>query len=84
MEVIRLAGYTEDEKINIAIRYLVPKQVKNNGLEEREIQISEEAVRDIIRYYSREAGVRSLEREISKICRKLLKELLLEARKTKS
>ncbi|MFZ2312308.1 MAG: endopeptidase La, partial [Methylobacter sp.] len=57
MEVIRLAGYTEDEKINIAIRYLVPKQVKNNGLEEREIQISEEAVRDIIRYYSREAGV---------------------------
>ncbi len=83
MEVIRLAGYTEDEKINIAIRYLVPKQVKNNGLEEREIQISEEAVRDIIRYYSREAGVRSLEREISKICRKVVKELLLKPRKTK-
>ena len=83
MEVIRLAGYTEDEKINIALRYLVPKQVKNNGLEEREIQITEEAVRDIIRYYSREAGVRSLEREISKICRKVVKELLLKPRKTK-
>ncbi|MDD5579848.1 MAG: endopeptidase La [Methylobacter sp.] len=77
MEVIRLAGYTEDEKINIAIRYLIPKQVKNNGLEEKEIEISEEAVRDMIRYYSREAGVRSLEREISKICRKVVKDLLL-------
>ncbi|MFA6051905.1 MAG: endopeptidase La [Methylobacter sp.] len=83
MEVIRLAGYTEDEKINIALRYLIPKQVKNNGLEEREIQISEEAVRDIIRYYSREAGVRSLEREISKICRKVVKDLLLKPRKAK-
>jgi len=83
MEVIRIAGYTEDEKINIAIRYLIPKQVKNNGLQEREIQITEEAVRDIIRYYSREAGVRSLEREISKICRKVVKDLLLKPRKTK-
>ncbi len=83
MEVIRIAGYTEDEKINIAIRYLVPKQVKNNGLKEREIQITEEAVRDMIRYYSREAGVRSLEREISKICRKVVKDLLLKPRKTK-
>ena len=83
MEVIRIAGYTEDEKINIAIRYLIPKQVKNNGLKEREIQITEEAVRDIIRYFSREAGVRSLEREISKICRKVVKDLLLKPRKTK-
>jgi len=83
MEVIRIAGYTEDEKINIAIRYLIPKQVKNNGLKEREIQIAEEAVRDIIRYYSREAGVRSLEREISKICRKVVKDLLLKPRKAK-
>ncbi len=83
MEVIRIAGYTEDEKINIAIRYLIPKQVKNNGLKEREIQIDEEAVRGIIRYYSREAGVRSLEREISKICRKVVKDLLLNPRKTK-
>ncbi len=83
MEVIRIAGYTEDEKINIATRYLIPKQVKNNGLKEKEIQINEEAVRDIIRYYSREAGVRSLEREISKICRKVVKDLLLKPRKTK-
>ncbi|MGZ8221024.1 MAG: endopeptidase La [Methylobacter sp.] len=83
MEVIRIAGYTEDEKINIATRYLIPKQVKNNGLKEREIQITEEAVRDMIRYYSREAGVRSLEREISKICRKVVKDLLLKPRKTK-
>jgi ATP-dependent Lon protease len=82
MEVIRIAGYTEDEKINIAIRYLIPKQIKNNGLKEAEIRISEDAVRDIIRYYSREAGVRSLEREISKICRKVVKDLLLNPRKT--
>ncbi len=83
MEVIRLAGYTEDEKINIAIRYLIPKQVKNNGLKESEIEISETAVRDMIRYYSREAGVRSLERDISKICRKVVKDLLLKQEKTK-
>lgn len=78
MEVIRLAGYTEDEKINIALRYLIPKQIKNNGLKEHEIDISEEAVRDMIRYYSREAGVRNLERDISKVCRKVVKSLLLE------
>jgi ATP-dependent Lon protease len=83
MEVIRIAGYTEDEKINIAMRYLIPKQVKNNGLKEEEIQITEAAVRDIIRHYTREAGVRSLEREISKICRKVVKDLLLKIEKTK-
>ncbi|MDD5277238.1 MAG: endopeptidase La [Methylovulum sp.] len=77
MEVIRLAGYTEDEKINIAIRYLLPKQIKNNGLKAAEIDVSETAVRDMIRYYSREAGVRNLERDISKICRKVVKALLL-------
>ncbi len=78
MEVIRLAGYTEDEKINIALRYLVPKQIKNNGLQAHEIEISEAAVRDMIRYYSREAGVRNLERDISKVCRKVVKSLLLK------
>jgi ATP-dependent Lon protease len=83
MEVIRLAGYTEDEKINIALRYLIPKQIKQNGLKKQEIDISEEAVRDIIRYYSREAGVRNLERDISKICRKVVKSLLLKPRKSK-
>jgi len=83
MEVIRIAGYTEDEKINIAMRYLIPKQVKNNGLKEQEIQITEAAVRDMIRHYTREAGVRSLEREISKICRKVVKDLLLKIEKTK-
>ncbi|SJM93289.1 DNA-binding ATP-dependent protease La [Crenothrix polyspora] len=83
MEVIRLAGYTEDEKINIALRYLVPKQIKNNGLEAYEIEILETTVRDMIRYYSREAGVRSLERDISKICRKVVKALLLKPSKTK-
>jgi ATP-dependent Lon protease len=83
MEVIRLAGYTEDEKINIALRYLVPKQIQLNGLKSKEIDISEDAVRDMIRYYSREAGVRNLERDISKICRKVVKDLLLKPRKTK-
>ena len=78
MEVIRLAGYTEDEKINIAMRYLLPKQIKNNGLRDEEIQITESAIRDIIRYYTREAGVRSLERDIAKICRKVVKSLLLK------
>jgi ATP-dependent Lon protease len=78
MEVIRIAGYTEDEKINIAMRYLIPKQVKNNGLKESEIHISETAIRDIIRYYTREAGVRNLERDISKICRKVVKALVLK------
>ncbi|MGH8821964.1 MAG: S16 family serine protease, partial [Rhodoferax sp.] len=78
MEVIRLEGYTEDEKINIAVRYLLPKQLKNNGLKQGELQVTEEAVRDIVRYYTREAGVRSLERELSKICRKVVKALLLK------
>ena len=78
MEVIRLAGYTEDEKINIALKYLVPKQFKNNGVKEKELIIQEEAVRDIVRYYTREAGVRSLERELSKICRKVIKALQLK------
>ena len=76
MEVIRLAGYTEDEKTNIAIRYLVPKQLENNGLKKSEIEISGDVVKNIIRFYTREAGVRGLEREISKICRKVVKELL--------
>ncbi len=83
MEVIRLSGYTEDEKINIALRFLIPKQIKNNGLAASEIEVSETAVRDIIRYYTREAGVRSLEREISKICRKVVKNLLLKDGKGK-
>ncbi len=74
MEVIRLSGYTEDEKINIAMRYLVPKQMKNHGLEEGELAISEATIRDIVRYYTREAGVRNLEREIAKICRKVVKQ----------
>ena len=78
MEVIRLSGYTEDEKTSIAQRYLLPKQVKNNGLKEAEISVAESAIRDIIRYYTREAGVRSLEREVSKICRKVVKMLLLK------
>jgi ATP-dependent Lon protease len=77
MEVIRIPGYTEDEKINIAMRYLLPKQIENNGLEPEELSVSQNAVRDIVRYYTREAGVRNLEREISKICRKVVKELML-------
>jgi len=76
MEVIRLSGYTEDEKINIALRYLLPKQMKNNGLKKDELHVAESAIRDIVRYYTREAGVRSLEREISKICRKVVKTLV--------
>ncbi|MDM0119280.1 endopeptidase La [Variovorax arabinosiphilus] len=78
MEVIRLAGYTEDEKTHIALKYLLPKQMQNNGVKEEELLITEEAVRDIVRYYTREAGVRSLERELSKICRKVVKGLLLK------
>jgi len=77
MEVIRIPGYTEDEKLNIATRYLVPKQVKLNGLEEGEITIAEDAVIDIIRYYTREAGVRALERAIAKICRRMVKAISL-------
>ncbi|MGV8900426.1 MAG: endopeptidase La [Burkholderiaceae bacterium] len=78
MEVIRLSGYTEDEKTSIAQRYLLPKQIRNNGLKDEEISVAESAIRDIIRFYTREAGVRSLEREISKICRKVVKLLLLK------
>ena len=77
MEVIRIPGYTEEEKLNIAMRYLLPKQVKANGLKAEEIKISEDAVQDIVRYYTRESGVRNLEREISKICRKGGKEIAL-------
>jgi ATP-dependent Lon protease len=77
MEVIRIPGYTDDEKINIAMRYLLKKQIDNSGLKEGEISISETAIRDIVRFYTREAGVRNLEREISKICRKVVKELTL-------
>jgi ATP-dependent Lon protease len=77
MEVIRLSGYTEDEKVNIAQRYLLPKQGKNNGVKEEEVEVTESAIRAVIRYYTREAGVRSLEREISKICRKVVKGFLL-------
>ncbi|HEX7636651.1 MAG TPA: endopeptidase La [Noviherbaspirillum sp.] len=83
MEVIRLSGYTEDEKTSIAQRYLLPKQITNNGLKEDEVAVSEAAIRDIIRYYTREAGVRSLEREISKICRKVVKMLLLKKQERK-
>jgi ATP-dependent Lon protease len=78
MEVIRLSGYTEDEKTSIAMKYLLPKQMANNGVKESELQVSEEAVRDVVRYYTREAGVRSLERELGKICRKVVKALLLK------
>jgi ATP-dependent Lon protease len=83
MEVIRLSGYTEDEKLGIAQRYLLPKQMKNTGLKAEEISVSEAAIRDIVRYYTREAGVRSLEREISKICRKVVKMLLLTKQEKK-
>ncbi len=79
MEVIRLSGYTEDEKVNIAARYLLPKQMKNNGLKRDELTVTEGALRDICRYYTREAGVRSMEREISKICRKVVKALVLKS-----
>ncbi len=82
MEVIRLSGYTEDEKINIAMRYLVEKQKQNNGLKTGELQLSETAVRDIVRYYTREAGVRNLEREIAKISRKVARELLLNKKRS--
>ena len=76
MEIIRLAGYTEDEKVNIAMRYLLPKQLKAHGLKEHEVNVSQDAVRDVVRYYTREAGVRKLDQEIAKIARKVVKELL--------
>jgi len=81
MEVIRLPGYTEDEKLNIARRYLIPKQMRQNGIVDHELKISDSAILDIIRYYTREAGVRNLEREAANICRKVVKQLLLRPRK---
>jgi ATP-dependent Lon protease len=78
MEVIRLAGYTEDEKVNIVQTYLLPKQLKNNGVKDEELEVTEAAIRGVIRYYTREAGVRSLEREVSKICRKVVKGIALK------
>ena len=83
MELIRLSGYTEDEKVNIAQRYLVPKQMKNNGIKREELSVTEDAIRDIVRFYTREAGVRGLEREVSKVCRKVVKALVLGKRKAK-
>ncbi len=84
MEVIRLAGYTEDEKMNIALNYLLPKQIKNNGLTDDEIKVTDAAVKQIIRDYTREAGVRSLEREISKICRKVVKQNVIKPKEAKT
>ncbi|MEW6313161.1 MAG: endopeptidase La [Pseudomonadota bacterium] len=83
MEVIRLSGYTEDEKIHIATQYLLPKQMQNHGLKKEELVVSESAIRDIVRYYTREAGVRSLDREISKVCRKAVKAMVLKKRSEK-
>jgi ATP-dependent Lon protease len=80
MEIIRIPGYTEDEKLNIAQRYLLPKQIKNNGLRKNEIELGEPALRDMIRYYTKEAGVRGLEREIAKLCRKVVKEGALQTK----
>src|SRR5690625_183725 len=84
MEIIRLSGYTEDEKLNIALRHLLPKQMENNGVREGELEIDDDAIRDIVRYYTREAGVRSLEREIGKICRKVVHQALLDGEQAKS
>ena len=84
MEVIRLSGYTEDEKVAIATNHLIPKSMVNNGIKEDEIQIEESAIRDIVRYYTREAGVRSLEREIGKVCRKIVKKVITEEAKAAS
>ncbi len=84
MEVIRLAGYTEDEKLNIALQYLIPKQLTQNGLKNKEISIGPAAVKDIIRYYTREAGVRHLERELAKVCRKVVKQVLITKKKAKT
>lgn len=81
MEVIRLAGYTEDEKVNISEQHLIPKQIKLNGLKDTEVAIKDDAARDIIRYYTREAGVRNLEREFAKLCRKVVKEILVSKKK---
>jgi ATP-dependent Lon protease len=84
MEVIRLSGYTEDEKIHIALDHLVPKVMKNNGVKPEELMVEESAIRDIVRYYTREAGVRSLERDVGKICRKVVKKLLAESEANKA
>jgi ATP-dependent Lon protease len=83
MEIIRLAGYTENEKVNIASQYLLPKQIKNNGLHDGECTVTEGALRDIVRYYTRESGVRSLEREIGKLCRKVVRKVVLAKAKSK-
>jgi ATP-dependent Lon protease len=83
MEVIRLSGYTEDEKIHIAHDHLLPKVMKNNGVKPEELKVDESAMRDIVRYYTREAGVRSLERDVGKICRKVVKKLLAESEANK-
>jgi ATP-dependent Lon protease len=83
MEIIHVSSYTEDEKVNIATRYLIPKALKNNGLKEEEINISEAAIRDVLRYYVREAGVRGLDRELSKICRKVVKAQAIKGRSSK-
>ena len=83
MEVIRLSGYTEDEKVNIALKYLLPKQMQNNGLRDGELGVNEAALRDIVRYYTREAGVRSVEREICKSCRKAVKQIMTEGKQKK-
>jgi len=83
MEVINLSGYTEDEKINITENFLIPKQLKNNGLKEEELKISSSAIRDTVRFYTREAGVRNIDREMSKICRKVVKDILLSKKKEK-
>lgn len=84
MEVLRLSGYTEDEKLNIAMQYLVPKQIKDAGLDNKEIKFEQSAIAEIIRYYTREAGVRNLEREIAKICRKVVKEILVSSKSKKN
>jgi ATP-dependent Lon protease len=84
MEVIRLSGYTEDEKIHIALDHLIPKVMKNNGVKAEELMVEESAIRDIVRYYTREAGVRSLERDVGKICRKVVKKLLAESEAKKA
>lgn len=84
MEVIRLSGYTEDEKVAIASNHLIPKLMTNNGLNDGELRIEESAIRDVVRYYTREAGVRSLEREIGKICRKVVKQIVSAEAKAKS
>jgi len=84
MEIIRIPGYTEDEKLNIANRYLIPKQLKNNGLKKNELAIKDDGVLDLIRYYTREAGVRGLEREVAKLCRKVVKASALEGNESQN